>query len=69
MEIDKTTVSGEELKQRLVSSGRFYTSDAHMMLVEMVSEGELKEVVYDTHVRVSKKHECLHNDVERKNTP
>ena len=28
MEVDKRTVSGQELKQRLVSSGLFYTSDA-----------------------------------------
>ena len=55
MEIDKTTVSGQELKQRLVSSGRFYTSDAHMMIVEMVSKGELEQVSYDTYARVYNK--------------
>lgn len=55
MEVDKTTVSGWELKQRLISSGKFYTSDAAMMLEEMVSKGELKEVTCDTYVRGSNK--------------
>ena len=55
MEIDKTTVSGQELKQRLVSSGRFYTSHAHMMIVEMVGKGELEQVSYDTYARVYNK--------------
>jgi hypothetical protein len=57
MEVDKTTISGEVLKQRLVSSGRFYTSDAALMLEKMVSKGELKEVIYDTYIRIPKKHE------------
>ena len=55
MEVDKHTVSGQELKQRLVSSGRFYTSDAHMMIVEMVSKGKLEQVSYDTYARVYNK--------------
>jgi hypothetical protein len=53
MEVDKSTVSGWELKQRLVSSGLFYTSDAQIMIEEMVSKGELKEVTYDTYTRES----------------
>ena len=60
MEVDKNTVSGQELKQRLVSSGIFYTSDAHMMIVDMVSKGELKEVSYDTYVRGSSRNEEDH---------
>ena len=60
MEVDKSTVSGQELKQRLVSSGIFYTSDAHMMVVDMVSKGELKEVAYDTYVRGSSRNEGDH---------
>ena len=55
MEVDKTTVGGEELRQRLISSGKFYTSDAHMIIEEMVSKGELKVVSYDTYVRVFEK--------------
>src|SRR6185437_10299167 len=55
MEIDKTTISGQELKQRLVSSGIFYPSDAVLMIAEMVTKGELKEVVYDTYARVNSK--------------
>lgn len=38
MEVDKTTVGGQELKQRLVSSGFFTTSDAQMMIEEMVHQ-------------------------------
>ena len=57
MEIDKTTVSGQELKQRLVSSGMFYPSDAVLIIAEMVTKGELKEVVYDTYARVNNKTE------------
>jgi hypothetical protein len=37
-----------ELKQRLVSSGRFYISNVAMMLEGMVKKGELKEISYDT---------------------
>jgi hypothetical protein len=60
VEIDKNTVSGQELEQRLVSSGLFYTSDAHMMVVDMVSKGELKEVAFDTYVRGSSRNEGDH---------
>ena len=67
MEVDKTTVGGQELKQRLVSSGLFYTSDAAMMIEEMVSRGELKMVSYDTYVRGSTKRED--DSAERKNPP
>jgi hypothetical protein len=37
-----------ELKQRLVSSGKFYISNVDMMLEGMVKKGELKEISYDT---------------------
>ncbi len=67
MEVDKTTVGGWELKQRLVSSGKFHTSDAAMMLEEMVSKGELKEVTVDTYVRRSNKSEV--DNTERKIPP
>lgn len=67
MEVDKTTVGGQELKQRLVSSGLFYTSDAQMMIEEMVRRGELKEATYDTYVRGSTKREG--DSIERKNPP
>ena len=43
--IDKNTVSGQELKQRLVSSGLFYTSDAAMMIEEMVGRGKLRKMI------------------------
>ena len=65
MEVDKTTVCGEELKHRLVSSGTFYTSDAQMMIEEMVLRGELKVVSYDTYVRESEKED----NTERKIPP
>ena len=58
---------GQELKQRLVSSGLFYTSDAAMMIEEMVSRGKLKMVSYDTYVRGSTKRED--DSPERKNPP
>ena len=53
----KILLSGQELEQRLVSSGTFYTSDAHMVIVDMVSKGELKEVAFDTFVRGSSRNE------------
>jgi hypothetical protein len=65
MEVDKTTVGGQELKQRLVSSGKYYTSDAKMMIEEMVRRGGLKVVSYDTYVRVTEKDD----NTERKNPP
>jgi hypothetical protein len=65
--VDKTTVGGQELKQRLVSCGFFTTSDAQMMIEEMVSKGELKVVSYDTYVRGSTERED--NSAERKNPP
>ena len=55
MEIDTIPVSGHELRQRLVSSGIFYTSDAVMIITEMVTKGELKVIFYDTFVRVQSK--------------
>jgi hypothetical protein len=67
MEVDKSTVGGPELKQRLVSSGKFYTSDAQMMIEEMVSKGELKLVSYDTYVRESSRNDD--DNAERKNPP
>ncbi len=67
MEVDKSTVGGQELKQRLVSSGLFYTSDAAMIIEEMKSKGELKVVSYDTYVRGSGKKE--EDSTERKITP
>jgi hypothetical protein len=67
MEVDKTTVGGQEIKQRLVSSGFFTTSDAQMMIEEMVHQGELKVVSYDTYVRGSTKKED--DSTERKNPP
>jgi len=67
MEVDKSTVGGPELKQRLVSSGKFYTSDAQMIIEEMVSKGKLKEVTYDTYIRASNKND--EDSAERKNPP
>lgn len=65
MKVDKTTVGGQELKQRLVSSGKFYTSDAQMMIEEMVRRGDLKLVSYDTYIRESSENDD--ENAERKN--
>jgi len=65
IEVDKRTVGGQELRQRLVSSGKFITSDAQMMIEEMVRRGELKLVSYDTYVRKSSRND--EDNTERKN--
>ena len=51
MEVDKGTVGGHDLRQRLVSSGLFCAPEAQMMIKKVVSKGQLKEVVCDTYVR------------------
>ena len=67
MEVDKITADGPELEQRLVSSGKFYTSDAQMMIEEMIHKSKLKEITYDTYVRESIK--MKGDSAERKNPP
>jgi hypothetical protein len=36
MELDKITVSGQEIKNRLISSGKFFAGDAFQMLEDML---------------------------------
>jgi hypothetical protein len=51
MEIDKNTVSGTELKKRLVSSNKFSVADAVLIIEEMVEAGKLEKVSFDTYRR------------------
>ena len=69
MEVDKGTVGGHDLRQRLVSSGLFCAPEAQMMIKEVVSKGQLKEVVCDTYVRGSSRIEMDKSNAERKITP
>ena len=48
MSIDKNTVGGEQLRQRLLSSNLFSQSEAGMMIRRMVKEGYLEQVMLDT---------------------
>jgi len=51
-DIDKSTVSGKKLEERLISTGQFYNGDAARMVKEMVRVGKLEEVMLDTYRRV-----------------
>jgi hypothetical protein len=42
------TVKGEELRGSLVSSGKFYQSDAAMIIEQLVKTGKIEEVSFDT---------------------
>ncbi len=47
-EVDKTTISEEKLQDGLVSTGKFYQSDAAMIIKTMKDEGLVEEVSWDT---------------------
>jgi predicted transcriptional regulator len=49
--IDKSTVGGEELRQRLLDSNLFSQSDAAIIIQDMVKAGYLEEVSFDTYVK------------------
>jgi hypothetical protein len=49
--VDKTTISGKKLEERLISTGEFYNGDAIRMIKDMVKAGKLKEVMLDTYMR------------------
>jgi hypothetical protein len=44
-------VKGQELKDSLVSSNQFFTSDAHWIIEDMVNTGKLDLVGYDLYIR------------------
>src|SRR5215204_6355562 len=52
LDIDKTTISGKKLEERLISTGEFYNGDAIRMIKDMVKAGKLKEVMLDTYMRL-----------------
>jgi hypothetical protein len=52
-DIDKTTISGKKLEERLISTGEFYNGDAIKMIKDMVKAGKLKEVMLDTYMRLA----------------
>ena len=54
MEIDAATVSGHKLQQNLVSCGKFFQSDAAMVIEEMSRTEFIEKVSWDTYRRVKK---------------
>lgn len=52
-EIDgnNSTVNGQELKNRLISSNEFYVGEAFQMIEDMVKAGKLEKVAFDTYKR------------------
>jgi hypothetical protein len=52
-EIDKVTVSGKKLEERLISTGEFYNGDAARMIREMVRVGRLEEVMLGTYRKIT----------------
>jgi hypothetical protein len=52
-DVDKTTISGKKLEERLISTGEFYNGDAIRMIKDMVKAGKLKEVMLDTYMRLA----------------
>jgi hypothetical protein len=55
MEIDKITVSGQELKNCLISSGKFFAGDAFQIIEDMLKKGKLEKVAFDTYKRKGSK--------------
>jgi DNA-binding transcriptional regulator GbsR (MarR family) len=55
MEIDKITVSGQELKNRLMSTNKFFTGDAFQIIEDMLKKGKLEKVAFDTYIRKESK--------------
>ena len=51
MEMDKTTISGEKLQNKLVSSGKFIQSDAAIIIEEMSKAEYIEKVSWDTYRR------------------
>jgi hypothetical protein len=51
MDVDKNTLSGQEIKNRLISSGKFFAGDAFQMLEDMTKKGKLEKVAFDTYKR------------------
>lgn len=55
MEVDKYTVSGQELKNRLVASGQFFVDQATAIIEYMVNVAKkLQKVSFDTYRKVEK---------------
>jgi hypothetical protein len=52
MSNDKDTVSHYELHKALLASGQFYQGDATQVISDMVKDGRLKVVAYDTYRRI-----------------
>jgi hypothetical protein len=50
-EVDRDTVSGEELRHRLVETGKFQYDDAVMIVDKMYKFGSINRVSYDTYRR------------------
>jgi hypothetical protein len=51
MEVDKATISGQKLQELRVSSGKFFQSDAAMIIEEMSKTEFIEEVSWDTYRR------------------
>lgn len=51
-DVDKATVSGKKLEERLISTREFHNGDAVKMIKEMVNTGRLEEVMLDTYRRI-----------------
>jgi hypothetical protein len=55
MEVDKYTVSGQELKSRLVASGQFFVDQATAIIEHMVNATkQLEKVSFDTYRKLEK---------------
>jgi hypothetical protein len=52
---NSNTISGQELKSRLISSGKFFAGDAFQMLENMLKKGKLEKVAFDTYTRKENK--------------
>jgi len=55
-EVDRnnSTVSGKEIKNRLVSSNAFFAGDAFQIIEDMAKKGKLEKVAFDTYKRKEK---------------
>jgi hypothetical protein len=62
-EIDRDTISGEVLRQRLVDTGKFKQSDAVLIVEGMHKFGKIERVSYDTYRRKKEQNQD-NNEIE-----
>jgi hypothetical protein len=61
--LDRNTISGEYLRQRLVDTGKFEQNDAKLIIEGMHKFGNIEKVSYDTYRRKKERNQD-NNEIE-----